>query len=398
MHVTSLIDTHLKRLCQGLHKTRTAALLIVTIACVRGKKLSVTGLGRAIKSGTDEKHNIKRADRLIGNTGLNHDRKQIYKAMAKLIIGQQMRPIVLVDWSDLSADGYFQVLRASLPIGGRALTLYEEVHPENRLGSTKIESRFLETLQELLPNGSRPILVTDAGFHTPWFKAIRNLGWDFVGRVGGHIMITPHLENKWVRVEHVFATATARARYIGYRDIAKSNPMKCHAYLLKKRKVGREMKTVFGSRSNAQQSNKHAKRERTPWLIITSLEGGASLTRKVMKIYRARMQIEESFRDIKNSRWGLSLDEAKSYSTERYENLLLIGALATFAIHLVGQAATLNNLQRKFQANTVVTRNILSTFFLGCRVLLKNPTRFRREDIEQALHALSARFVEHCYV
>ena len=51
------------------------------------------------------------------------------------------------------------------------------------------------------------------------------------------------------------------------------------------------------------------------------------------------------------------------------------------------------NPVRKFQANAVVTRNILSTFFLAYRVLLKNPTRFRQEDIEQALHALSARFV-----
>lgn len=398
MHATSLINTHLRRLCQGVHKKRVTALLAITMACVHGKKLSVTGLGRSLRTATDEKHNIKRADRLIGNVGVHHDRRQLYRAMAKLIIGKQMRPVVLVDWSDLSADGYFQVLRASLPVGGRALTLYEEVHPENRKGSTKIESRFLKTLKEILPEGSRPILVTDAGFHTPWFKAVRRLGWDFVGRIGGHIMITPHLENKWVRVERVFATATTRARYIGCREVAKSNPMMCHAYLLKKKKVGREKKTVFGTKSKAQQSNKHAKRERTPWLIITSLEGGASITKTVMSLYRTRMQIEEAFRDVKNARWGFSLDEAKSYSTARYENLLFIGALATFAVYLVGQAATMKNIQRQFQANTVVTRNVLSTFFLGCRVLLKRPNMFCREDIKRALHALSERFAEHCYV
>lgn len=189
-------------------------LVVVAMACVHGKKLSVTGLGRAIRSEVDEKYNIKRADRLVGNLALNNDRMQLYKAMVKLILGKQVRPVVLVDWSNLSADGYFQVLRASLPIGGRAFTLYEEVHPENRSGSTQIESRFLKTLERLLPDGSRPIVISDAGFHTPWFNAVRSLGWDFVGRVGGHIMITPYSKDDWIRVERVFDTATTRARYI----------------------------------------------------------------------------------------------------------------------------------------------------------------------------------------
>jgi len=33
---------------------------------------------------------------------------------------------------------------------------------------------------------------------------------------------------------------------------------------------------------------------------------------------------------IKNSRWGFSLDEARVSTAARYENLLLVGALATF--------------------------------------------------------------------
>jgi len=87
-------------------------------------------------------------------------------------------------------------------------------------------------------------------------------------------------------------------------------------------------------------SENNAHRERTPWLIVTSLEGGASITKRVINLYKTRMQIEEGFRDFKNSRWGFSLDEAKVSTSYRYENLLLVGALATFAVWLTGKVAS----------------------------------------------------------
>jgi hypothetical protein len=77
------------------------------------------------------------------------------------------------------------------------------------------------------------------------------------------------------------------------------------------------------------------------------------------------MQIGEAFRDVKNPRWGFSLGEARSTTTYRYENLLLIGSLATAAVWLTGKAAELKKWQRQYQANTTRTRNVLSTFYLS---------------------------------
>ena len=95
MHATQLLDTHLKKHCQGVHKRRMTALMTMTHTLLTGKKLSVTGLGRAIKNETKTKHNIKRADRLIGNAAVNQDRIVVNRAMAKLIIGQQRRPVII---------------------------------------------------------------------------------------------------------------------------------------------------------------------------------------------------------------------------------------------------------------------------------------------------------------
>lgn len=387
MHATQILDKHLSRRCQGIHKSRWQALMSAVGALVQGKKLSVTGLGRAMTSAAYEKHNIKRADRLVGNPMLNQERVMIYRALVSLLLGPCRQPVILVDWSNLSADRQFHLLRASLAVGGRALTLYEETHTQRYYGNARIQRRFLSRLAEVLPARCRPIVITDAGFRTPWFGAVRAMGWDFVGRVGGQTMISPQGKDDWIRVEQLFEVATARARYLGYSDLVRNNPCPCHAYLLKRKKQGRIKRTRFGQRCEMKHSQKNAHRERTPWLIVTSLPGGAQITNRVMNLYRTRMQIEEAFRDIKNPRWGFSLAEARSTTAWRYENLLLIGSLATVAVWLVGKAAELKQWHRRYQANTIKTRNVLSTFYLGCQVLRKTTASFRRCEFQQAIDA-----------
>ena len=123
MHATQVINNDLKKLCQGIHKKRMNALMSMVTACIQGKKLSVTGLGRSLQNAVYEKHNIKRADRLVGNPRLNQERELLYRAMASWIIGRHTRPVILVDWSDLSSNRQYHLLRASLPVGGRELTL-----------------------------------------------------------------------------------------------------------------------------------------------------------------------------------------------------------------------------------------------------------------------------------
>lgn len=397
MHATQIINTHLKKMCQVIHKKRLKTLMIMVEACIQGKKLSVTGLGRAIKNAVYEKHNIKRADRLMGNFALNQERGLLYRIMAKWIIANHKQPVILVDWSDLSANRDYHLLRASIPVGGRALTIYDEVHPQKKQANVEIEMRFLKRLKALLPNNCRPIVITDAGYRTPWFNAVTDLGWDFVGRVGGHTLVSPQGQQDWYRIEQAFEIATTRARYYGFIDLVKRNPTPCHAYLLKKKKQGRIKKNVYGERSAMSYSEKVAQRQRTPWFIVTSLEGGAAITKRVINLYKARMQIEESFRDIKNSRWGFSLDEARASTKFRYENLLLVGVLATFAVWLTGKVAELKNVHRQYQANTIKQRNVLSIFYLGCCVLNKQSIEMRLMDFKNALAALQHQSRAQCY-
>jgi len=365
------------------------AVISMVDALLRGRVLSVTGLGRALHSEVAPKHQIKKADRLIGNGYLHVERDTFYRALIALTVGKTKRPVILVDWSDVSDDRAHQKLRASMAYDGRALTLYEEVHQQSIAASRAVQTRFLKTLHRLLPEQCQPIIVTDAGFKNPWFKAVLKLGWDFVGRVGGHIMIRDaDTEEAWIRVEHVFATTTRRARYYGKVELARANPLQCHAYTLKRKPAGRIKKTRFGMKSQMRHSLKNAHRERTPWLLVTSLEGGASITKSVIRLYQSRMQIEEAFRDLKNHRYGFGFRDCLTRKRYRLENLLLIGALATFASWLVGKVSEMKNIHRRYQANTVRNRSVLSTFYLGLEVIASGMVKMTLSDLKKALRTL----------
>jgi len=78
MHATQLLNNYLYNTCQSVHKRRLQSLMASVRAVMFDKTLSVTGIGRAIQSDTTQKHNIKRADRLIGKTDrTNRSNKQI---------------------------------------------------------------------------------------------------------------------------------------------------------------------------------------------------------------------------------------------------------------------------------------------------------------------------------
>ena len=77
------------------------------------------------------------------------------------------------------------------------------------------------------------------------------------------------------------------------------------------------------------------------------------------------MQIEETIRDLKNPSFGFVLRYARTKRPERLEALLLVAALATLILWLMGLAAAHRQWIRHFQANTERRRPVLSTVFLG---------------------------------
>ena len=127
---------------------------------------------------------------------------------------------------------------------------------------------------------------------------------------------------------------------------------------------------------------------REPWLLATSLSPKQWTARRIVRVYEKRMQIEETFRDLKGHRWGYGLQYARSRSTQRLETLLLITTLATIATCVAGIAVKAKGWAHHFQANTVKHRAVLSVFFLGRRVLKSTRLRLTRADLWGAAHEL----------
>ena len=133
----TILHQLLKHVCPTMHAARCKVLGVTVMAALRSRRLTVTDLGRAIQSRAKAKHCIKRADRLLANHRLYQERLALYGALSHWLPGPTTRPVILVDWSDLDAAKRHFLLRAAVPAGGRALTVYEEVHTVQHQGESQ---------------------------------------------------------------------------------------------------------------------------------------------------------------------------------------------------------------------------------------------------------------------
>jgi len=365
MHVSRFLHTLLSPVT---HIKRLNTLTLLTLAALKDKKLSVTLLGRALETSATEKGNIKRSDRFLSNVKLHKEREAIYGVFCHRLIGQKNHPWIIVDWSP-TPNSKNCILRAALVMQGRALSIYEEVHPKAKENNPEVHQQFLYTLERILPQNCKPILVTDAGFCTPWFLQVLGMGWDYVGRVRGNKLLC--LNGIFLKYKDLFNVATSKPTALGEGILSKNNQLKPHFYLVKLPKKFRVRLNKLGKKGNHKKDKEYAKSWNEPWLLVSSLKSSYSVAKRVVKIYSCRMQIEEGFRDLKSSHYGFSFEKSYSENRERIQILLMIAMVASAIAYLIGWIAESKNWHYKFQANTIKTRRVLSLFYLGCRVIEK---------------------------
>jgi hypothetical protein len=354
-------------------------------ALVRERRLSLTALGRALAaaSGSSEKHGIKRVDRLLGNRHLWQELAPYFRALANAVLGDRERCIVLVDWTHVTGDLY--ALVASVPMEGRSAAIYHEVHPKKLVGNRHVQYEFLDHLRAILPADRTVVIVTDAGFHVPWFKKVRALGWHFLGRLSATINVRKIRQRRW-RPAHTF---WRRARYcrpvdLGDCEVSKHRRLPTRVILFKHKRKGRKGHRGLNRRGvhpGMDGYKKCQRRYRSPWLLSTSLPDDAL---GVAHLYSLRMQCEESFRDYKSHRFGFSLEDMRTDCAERASVLLLVAAFAHLVVTTIGRIAENQGLSRHYQANTVRNRRVVSHFTLGLRILTLALSRSPR-----AAHAIN---------
>lgn len=232
--------------------------------------------------------------------------------------------------------------------------------------------------------------ITDAGFRNSWFRAVLNMGWDYVGRIRNSTQYCMLGSASWLPIKSLYDRASNKACYIGNVLVSRSTPLDCHFYLMKNIKKFRVKRNLVGKKVRCSSSIKHEIGAREPWLIASSISHIEMNASEIMKIYEKRMQIEEAFRDLKNTRNGLGLRHCRSFKVDRLNVALLIAALATLILWLLGLAAKSKNLHYSYQSNTEKRRNVLSCFTIGRQVLLRDEAQFTKGELMAALNCIIA--------
>ena len=120
-------------------------------------------------------------------------------------------------------------------------------------------------LQSILPEGCRPIVVSDAGFRGPWFRDVEALGWDWVGRIRNRIKYLRPETGRWCFIYSLYREATARVRHIGVRCLSRRHRYWGRLYLVRafRCRPGRPRKRRI-------RRAKYRQMHHTPWLLATS--------------------------------------------------------------------------------------------------------------------------------
>lgn len=389
MHATPVLQKCLGEALSTMHALRRRALLKAVEALIDGRRLTLIDVARAWPGTQRVRAPLKALDRLLGNRHLHAEREPLYASMARWLV-RSPHPVIVVDWSDLKADRSWHLLRAAVPVGGRTLTLLDMVFPAGQQGSPRAEKQFLHRLAQVVPPGVCPILVTDAGFRAPWFRAVEALGWCWIGRLRHRTYVKPldvmDSAEQWVPGKALYPSALAKPRDLGLMEIVRACPLTCRMVLYAKPAKGRKQRTRQGVPARSSHSRKNARRQREPWLLLASPALQALSARQIVMLYARRMQIELSFRDLKSHRYGQGFEDSLTRYGKRIEALLLLSTIAAFASWLIGMACEAAGLDQ-WLAPYRSRRRLYSVMRLGREALVRQWSSLRlRELIAQIRH------------
>jgi hypothetical protein len=257
MNEVVILKKFLTAVTPKMHKVRRASLTSCVSSLLNGAKASVTGMGRGISSSAYEKNRIKQADRLLSNKHIVNEQLPIYRAIYTQYANASSRPVILIDWSDLDTHKGCFLLRASVAFNGRGVAIYQEVHGMNTKEKRCTHKAFLAKLKTIVDDDAKPIIVTDAGYKTTWFREVIALGWDFAGRVRKPMMYV-NQEEDWEHTSELYKRATSQP--LGFTSyICRKQPLACTLVLFRGKNKGRHSLTQHNIPRKSKCSKVHAR-------------------------------------------------------------------------------------------------------------------------------------------
>lgn len=313
------------------HKRRRGAIADMVWGVILAPKLSITAIGRVLawRLNVSPKNCIRRVDRFVGNHLLQP--QSLIDSFARWLVEKRKEVVVSLDWTEYGKDRHHRLAVNLVTSHGRATPLLWQTYEYGAIKDrrSKIERDMLRRLKSVVTHDCHVIVLADRGFIDRKLMTLikRRLKWDYVIRLRASMQMEPQFG--------VMAPLyTYRPR--GNRAVSFSNPRL----------------TARGNRVASVVIVKDAK-AKEPWYLASSIDGDEEL---VISLYRRRFTCEEHFRDEKDTRFGLGTKQTRCSTCERRDRMLLVNALATVLLTLLGAVGEKLGYDRMLRANTVKKR------------------------------------------
>jgi hypothetical protein len=320
-------DTVTRMIGDAVHAKQVESVAHAVVGALHAPNASVAAIGRASARarGMSDKHGIKQVDRMLSNDKLRTDR--LFDWYVRAVVGARTEIAVSIDWSDYANCDHSKICISMNTSHGRAVPLVWLTVPTRRLKNRRAsyELRVLRMLKWALPECVSVTVLADRGFGDIelYWRLREVLRFHFVIRFRACIRVmapdgTSRPASEWV-------APNGRAVRIADARITRDR-FRVAAVVTVKRKGMRDS-----------------------WCLATSRPDDAET---IVQLYAKRFQIEETFRDHKDWRFGLALAHMRIADCARRDRMLLVLALATFIATLLGRAGEALGLDRMLRANT----------------------------------------------
>ena len=323
-----------------LHHKQVLSIALVTLGVMYTARMTIHAIGASmakVRGGGSMKHGIKQVDRFMSNKKLSQvDMRQ---SLVTAVVRNRKQIDVSMDWTDFDKDDQTTLALSLIMKHGRAIPIVWMNVKKSTLKNkqTIYERTTVQMLKDALPKNVRVTLIADRGFgNTPLFDHLLDMpGFDFIIRFrqGFYLYADGHA-----------GKASGAVYKNGRIRVFKKA-------LLTGEKKGPYTVVLY-----------KAAKMKDSWCIATNIETADGI--EIVRKYGHRFECEESFRDLKDWRFGLGLKHTKIKNGERRERLLFAFALAAFLLTLVGIESERQNCDRLLRANTS-TRRTHSLFRQG---------------------------------
>jgi hypothetical protein len=142
------------------------------------------------------------------------------------------------------------------------------------------------------------------------------------------------INNKWSTVKEFIPLIYKKTKEYGDVYLTKEHEYHCRLVTTCKSPKGRKQKISRGKISSKIGGGSYEKSSKEPWILATSLSSEKYKADNIVTLYSKRMQIEETFRDIKSHQFGLSGRYVRALNVLRWATLILLASIVIISYGL----------------------------------------------------------------